>query len=702
MNALKPLRWWGLAVALMVALAGCGGPGSATGGSGGNAAGFDFTLSSYARTGTTSTTASATPQAVSLTSTQPTAVQVNGQLLVHSIDKNTDEVYNWALTVDELSFRINTAVTLNLDSGRYDFYFLLNSGSHYYAGIAQNQLILNVDGQTSNTIAFTLNPVISDQPVDVRTIQQLAQFRFKYDFTEIKAYGDPAFSIKVDDGAENLFNINANAEQPFVYVLLPQGTYHFLIKFYDGSTLKLVADQNVEIGGSGGTTDLNPQPLVTEVSYAYTPGSTPAQDSGNVTFVVPNSIVDEAGGLGTLQASAAVVGPLTSLVEGALTLGPSSGSSTAYEGTLAVPGFTSGPITWSVQFRDTRDGQLFAYCAQTVTIPTPTGTGTLTGTFACVPQMIAREVTTAQPVSPLTVNVRDPDGPVPGAVVSANDEPIGITSGGGLVELPGQLLSFLPGGSYVVKAEQDLLDPLGSGNIISRSAQVVAGLTPGQPRELNLDLAGIQAPPPPPPPGDDQQGEDGGDGNTPAQDYIVVTAQRQNSPLRFLDGEVELSGWAKIRIPSPEDISVTQGDANQFMLLLSFGRRQLKCWYLGGQRSEEMAGWLDDFVRNTFSNPVCTKGQSAGDTFWVRGPVHARVIVANRSVRLTEVTVQIPVVAVGQPPEGHAYDQRPNTWHGRGYWHWWGWWLGSGDWHGGDHDDNPGQGSDHGNGHNQD
>lgn len=680
LSALLPMAL----LSLLLALAGCGAGGageSASGGTGGQAAGVSATLSAYAR----STPGGAAAQAFALAKPQGAQVLVNGQLLVESIDRGTQEIYNWALTVDESAFSIVTAVTLNLDSGRYNFYFLLHGGDHSYAGSAENWQILNASGTTTNTIPFTLNPVISDGPVDVRTIRTLQQFSFGYNFAEIRKYSDPSFSIRVNAGAVNVFNINVRADQPYVLVLLPPGRYRFEVRFYDGAEVKLVGDQLVDLPGDG-TIQLSLGSLVTVVNYEVTPGA----GAGVLTFVVPRIVVDAAGGAQQLVANAAVVGPATPLAEGRLALAPTVDDPTSYQGDLTVPGLAAGDLTFSIQFRRT-DGTLFGYCVDRGSIPAATGSAPLSGSFACTPRLLAGEVGTATPMAHLAVSVKDSAGQVPGVVVSAGPDaqhlaPIGITADGSLPdELPGQILSFLPGGLYEVDGVETILQS--DGTLATRTAQAFTGLTPGQSSAVTLDLGAAPVPPPASgtPPGDDQPpGSDGSDSGAPAQDYIVVTAQRHNWPQRFLDGSVKLSGWAQIRIPQLTDIQVTQGDPNQYMLLLSFGRRGLKCWYLGGERTTEMTGWLDDLARNTFSNPVCTGGAKVGDSLWVRGPVRARVVVANRTQSITEATVRIPVIAVAEVAPEHQNDARPAWWRGRGFWFWWGWWHDDQDWRGDD------------------
>ena len=670
MNALRTLRWWGLAAALLLTLAGCGGGGAESGevtaGAGGESAGFDFTLTSYARSAGGAPSGLNMSFSLSSPAALPSLVEVSGQLLVHSIDKGTEEIYDWALLVDEGAFKINTAINLKLDAGAYNFYFLLHAGGRYYAGIVQNQLIVAADGESATkSIKFTLNPVISQGAITVKTIQQLAEFSFAYNEAEIQAYQNPAFSIEVTDangkayGTGSVFNINPLTGLPYVYVLLPRARYHFTLKFYDGANLKLVADDDVDIS-DGGTAELDVQPIHTDVTYSYTPTGTPANDSADLTFVVPGPIVQEAGGVHTLRATAAIVGPYTPLFELDLDLADDGGG--VYTADVTVPGFTAGALTWSIQFRDTRNNELFAYCAQSVTIPDQASSETL----ICEPKLLARTVQTSEPVAKVRVDVAD-EAPVPGAVVKVNDEPIGITGSGDLGATPGELESFLPAGSYAFKALHESLDPL-SGALRSRSSpDAIVGLTYGDDRVVPLTLENLPAEDTGGSGDDGEEPDDGiDDDNTDPTDYILVRASRHRRPLHFIDGKADLDGWAKVRIPGTEGLEVEVGDRDRFMLILYLGRG-VKCWYLGGQWDSSVGGFWEHFFQRTFSSPACTRGMHAGSVVWVRGPIYARVIGGNLSFDETRVLVKIPLIRWWDRDIDHDHGQR-HRW-GHGHWH---------------------------------
>jgi hypothetical protein len=680
------MRGWALAAAVLLALVGCeGGPlvPPVSEGTGGEAAGLDITLTSYARTGGDTATGSAAR--LTTGGGQGNLVPVDGEVLVVPAGGGAT-VYSWALLVDENAFRVNTAVTLNLEAGSYDFRFVMHAGGNTYAGSALERLIVGADGtSSSNRIPFTLVPVLTGGPVTAAGVEELGELRILYDANEIRGYDQPAFSLSVDGGAAPLFSVNPTGDTPALSVLMAPGPHHVVLRVYDGTLLKLVAEYDVVIE-LGAAAEIDVQPLVSEVTYNYVPGTTPDQDTGNVQFLVPGTIVDEAGGLEQVQASAAVVGPLTPLAEQDLLLAPDVNTASSYSASMEVPGLTAGALTWSLQFRR-QDGTLYAYCAQSVVIPQPTSTAPLSGSFLCTPKMVVQAVPAAEPVSPLNVGVEDVDGPVPGAVVKANTEPLGITSGGAVTgsEL-GKLGSFLSAGVYGLRAEQDVPDPFNAGATVKRSSEeAVVAPADGQAVAATLRLESLATPPPPPPDEDDgdQPGEDD-DNGLPAEDSIELTAKRRSWPLRFYDEFVHLSGWAKIRIPAAEDIEVLEGDPQRFLVVLSFGRRDLRCWYLGGDWDGAVEGWLDDLVQNTFSNPICTRGKSGGDALWVRGPVRMRVVGGSRQFRNTEVRLLLPVIEVSDHRPGQEQQQRPPHWRGRGHWDWWGWWRDAG--HERDHD----------------
>jgi hypothetical protein len=688
MNALKTMRWVALALGLLVAMAACG-PATQEVGTGSESAGLDFTLTSFSPTGSggTSGTAGAgttSPQSVLLGQSSAGTAEVSGELMVESIDNNTQETYTWDLLVDESAFTINTAVALKLNGGRYNFYFVLSSGNRSYAGSVTDRQIMGADGQTStNIIRFTLHPVISNGPIHAEDLRSGKLVRLNItDAAEVAKFLDPAFSIAVNGGQEQIYTINRKTSLPWVYVLLPPATYTFTLKFYDGSVLKLISVVTLEITGQGGTQDVSLEALVTQVSYEYTPGPTPEEDTGNVTFVIPTVIVDQVGGLQNVKATASVVGAFTPLDEELLTLTPvTTDGGSAFAGTVTVPGFTYGPLAWAVQFRDVSqaalsqdsNGVLYAYCAQTVTIPEQP----LIGSFFCEPRLVANEVVTSHPVSKLIVNVQDGYGPVGGAVVQTDNDVLGITGGQDLnPSALGLLYSFLPSDNgYTIVAKQDYPDPAGGDAVKTRSASQQVRLSAGADSEITIELPPFEGQPTEeePQPGDDNPpGPDEDPGTIPG-DSIILTASRDNWPVHFYDDSVRISGWAKVLIPTNQQVSVV-GDADQYLLILSFGKREVKCWYLGGAYKGVGAGWLDDIVKDTFTSPACTKGHRGGDPLWVRGPIKARVIAASRRIKTTTVTVEIPVLAVQDSAPGHESDPRPSGWHGKAHWNWWGWW----------------------------
>lgn len=555
MNAPKTMRWSGLLVALVLLLAGCGGAGGESGSAaGGEDAGLDFTLTSFARTDTSAQQSFAQALSAPLEAT----IDVHGELLAVNKDEGTEERFRFDLRVDAAAFQIDGAVNVALPPGTYDFHFLLDAGAHSYAGSVLNQIVQPTGGSatTQNRIPFTLNPVIAVDTVTLEDIRDLVLFRFRFNSTEVSTYADPVFSIGVNGGAHEVFSINTQTGLEYVYVLLPAGHYVFEINFYDAANLKLAGTLEADLP-TDEELEAELTPIVTEVRYTYTPTSSPSTDSGDVTFIVPAAIVEQGGGESTVRASAAVVGPLTPLLEADLALAPAGDG--VYTATVVVPGLTAGPLTWSIQFRDGLDGTLYAYCAETVTIESESGR------FVCEPRLIARNVTTDDPPAPLTVQVSDPEVNVSGAVVTANGEPIGITSGGTIPgEVLGYLQSFLPGDTYLLKATHEQLDPYGSGQVVSRSGEIGVGLVPGQAREVGITLPALLPP-----------GELCADG-------LTLTASKTYQPSTWYDGICEMPEAMLVTVP--ESLQVAQGDAGNHWARLYLERAdgsRVVCMYQG-------------------------------------------------------------------------------------------------------------------------
>ena len=122
-------------------------------------ASFDLTLSSYAKNNASTNPSSANNTLPLKSENSLESLRLlTGTILVINQGTKVEEQYNWALYIDENAIEIQAEISLPLENGAYDFYFLMTTGQDQYAAITNNWVIL--DGQ--NAIPFLIHPVIGD------------------------------------------------------------------------------------------------------------------------------------------------------------------------------------------------------------------------------------------------------------------------------------------------------------------------------------------------------------------------------------------------------------------------------------------------------------------------------------------------------------------------------------------------------------
>jgi hypothetical protein len=436
-----------LILSTLVLMAGCGGGGGGTtggddtGGQPTDQAAAEFTLTAFDRTGTGQGQALNGLNRIAMMLGGSSLTRVNGTILSVNQSGGETREFHYALDIDPSSFSIPTDVQLPLEPGTYNFFFLMSGPNNkQYAGVTTDWVILDTgEGQgaakkSRNVVSFLVHPVIGDVIPNVDVLRQLAEFHFGFNNLPISQWADPEFGISVDGSAEYHYSINTATGFSEAFVYLPQGTYTFEIRFYDGGVLKVVPIViDVTITDDGGSINVDVVPL--QIVNNVTP--TPQQET-NLNLVIPGGAIDQVGGAGAVEALFSMRDSQGHLIQQVLTLVPVGGN---YEATVLAPALLPGPVTWSVQFRNVtaNPDQLYAYCAESTTLAS--GAQTL----LCDLRLLE-----SVPAGYLLVNVTSNGQPVGGATVSANGETIGITSDGTGSLPAGQLEVFLPVGSYTI------------------------------------------------------------------------------------------------------------------------------------------------------------------------------------------------------------------------------------------------------------
>jgi Big-like domain-containing protein len=428
-------------------------------------ASFRLTLTSYAK----NDTPVSPPANTALYSSQAEAIQlVEGQILSVNRSTGVEEVFNWALEIDEGSLEISSQVSLPLDPEVYDFYFLMSSGSYQYAAISKAWIIL--EGQ--NSVSFMIHPVIGENIPDIHILQELAEFQFQYDEDVVSEFDDPSFGISIDNSGEHRFSINPETGLSSTFVYLPAGTYEFGLNFYDGMYLKSVlldGQTTITITENGGTVHLDVVPLILENTYTYNP----ANNTAEFDLVVPDTVVDEAGGVENIVARFSLTGAENNPLVTIVTL---SQDESVYRGTITIPGFVPGTIVWAIQIADITGGNsdVYAFCGQEIVL---TGDAQ---TLSCDFTLLARSIAEKDPAGDLTINVETLGFPIAGAVVYADDDQfLGLTANGTGSSTSGQLTVLLPADNYTIRAE------FGDG---TRIVTTTVAITSNQSSTLNLEL----------------------------------------------------------------------------------------------------------------------------------------------------------------------------------------------------------------------
>ncbi len=363
---------------------------------------------------------------------------MQGQLLAENLDTLTQETFNWSIFLNETTFEVESNKSIVLDPGEYRFSLLVNHGNQQYAGMSVMTII---DGQ--NTIDMTIRPIIGDTISTVNLVDNLADFRFQYDPSELSVAGisSPNLGIILDGGLEEILAINPATGISDEYLNLSVGYHTIDLKLYDGSLQRgksPVSNQEFYFHPDFDI-ELNLVPLHGEANIALT------HNGGEATFdfLIPTEVVDEAGGLGNLDVLFSIVSAKNSLQEIDLVL--SQDASNDYRASTTISEFQADEATLSLSFTRKSPNTLLGSCNQVVVIDTTPRS------MICDLTLRRNAVAGGRLLSTIGINVEDSGMPVAGATVYVDGELFGITSS----ELGsyGFMKGYLTAGNHIIRAE---------------------------------------------------------------------------------------------------------------------------------------------------------------------------------------------------------------------------------------------------------
>ncbi|HWN67061.1 MAG TPA: hypothetical protein VNM90_05445, partial [Haliangium sp.] len=371
--------------------------------------------------------------------------------------------FDWSVTLDDATWSIQSNKVIVLAPGTYQLTLVLDDGSRRYAG----QAVATIqDGE--NRVAMVVRPVLGDLSI-VPDLTELPVFRLRYPSEQLAALVNPRLGVIVDGEPEQIVSLNPATGLSDLYVALSAGPHAIRLRLYDGSLQRgrSVAAQESVIIGSGQDVIMDLVPLHGETAFDLSEQG----DRLTVRIQVPGEVVDEVGGLGSLEARFSFSCPEPAPVERLLTLVPAAGG--VYQAELTVDDVQYGACAYSLTFSDlaVAPPEQVASCSATVDL------GQADQTVSCDLLLRRRGLIGGELLAVVGVNVFDAGyAPVAGAAVSDGRRVLGIT-GGGAFGTPGYLKLLLSPGSHRLTA----MDPASA-----RFGQV--DLTVGPLQILNVDI----------------------------------------------------------------------------------------------------------------------------------------------------------------------------------------------------------------------
>jgi len=367
---------------------------------------------------------------------------LTGSMQVENLDEGTSEVFSWTVNLDEDNLsNVQSLKTLQLAPGNYAFYLLLDSDNSQYVG----ETIYTVTDGEAALIPMTIRPVIGDQIADVTILNTLIDFEFSYSQSELASAGlsDPSIGITVDGGTEMIFDIDPTTGlSESMNLNLSPGVYDFSLRLFDtGAQVGKSADG----AGTGLTVapgfdvSLDIVPLFGEVGVALT------VEGGDAVFdvLVPDEVVEEAGGLSGLEAVMSVVGTNNPLQEVTLNLGLHEAG---YTDIVGLSDMYFGDVNVELSFTDLSTSDSLGSCVDTITL------SDTQSFFECKLTLNRRSLVGGNILSTLGVTVIDENGaPVSGATISVDGVDTAITDSGAF-SAPGYSKLTLVPGDHTIEA----------------------------------------------------------------------------------------------------------------------------------------------------------------------------------------------------------------------------------------------------------
>ncbi len=346
-----------------------------------------------------------------------------GHLNVRDLSDNTTQTLEWPISFDSKSFKLRSKQSISLKPGVYDFEFLASLGNHQYVGVSS---AINVGDTDKLQVNMLVQAIIGDTNIRVHQVENLPSFKMAFESSLFKL-SSPRLGVIVDNADEVIFKLprGGNSDYPVTkqYLALSEGNHRIQVALYDGNVQvgKSITEQEHIVVVAGEDMPLDIVPLSGQVTLSYDNQASDAHFS--LTF--PNLVIDEIGWHEDLDVLLKISStnntPSDALMGNLVDNG--DGTSTV---TYVHTGLHAEKMTLTLDFYDSYRKEIIANCIiESITLQKNDST------FICGIQLVRRAVFYGHVLATLGVNVYDESGnPVPGAIIKANGEVVGITGSG--------------------------------------------------------------------------------------------------------------------------------------------------------------------------------------------------------------------------------------------------------------------------------